>query len=140
MSRRLTILLLVGPALLLIAAFLGALFNVLSLSIGGPDDGGTFGLYAEFLGDPYYLRYLWNSARTASYVTLFGLVLGFPIAYAICRAPRIVGVVLMLTLAVQFFSIYVIKMYGWMPARQQWRDQQAAPDHRADGCAGKADV
>lgn len=114
MFRSLTPLALIGPALLLIAAFLGALFNVLSLSIGGADDGEALGLYREFLGDPYYLGYLWNSARTATYVTALGLVLGFPIAYAICRARHIVGVLLMLTLAIQFFSIYVIKMYGWM--------------------------
>jgi putative spermidine/putrescine transport system permease protein len=114
MLSRLQIPILIGPAMLLIAVFLGALFNVLSLSFGEADEGSALGLYAEFLGDPYYRVYLWNSARIASYVTAVGLLLGFPIAYAICRAPRIVGVLLMLTLAIQFFSIYVVKMYGWM--------------------------
>lgn len=114
MASRLPVLLLLGPALAVIVLFLGALVGVLALSVQPVDGGPALGLYAKFLGDPYYLQYLWNSLWIAGYTTFIGLVIGYPIAFVMCRGPRPLAVGITLALAIQFFSIYVIKMYGWM--------------------------
>lgn len=106
---------LVGPALALVGVFFGALAAVLAWSVSGPRGvGWSIVPYAAFVADPYHLAYLGRSLWIATYATAVCLALGYPVAYAMSRGSRRFAVVATLTLAIQFFSIYVIKMYGWM--------------------------
>lgn len=57
---------------------------------------------------------LFQSIWIAFYVTVICLLLGYPIAIAMSRSSRTVASLITLALAIQFFSIYVVKMYGWM--------------------------
>jgi len=114
MKARLGFLLLLLPALGLIAGFLTALTSVLVLSV--VDSSGALSLesYRLFLGDDRYMGILLRSVWIAAYVTVICLVLGYPIAIAMSRASRTTASLITLALAIQFFSIYVVKMYGWM--------------------------
>lgn len=114
MKSRLGLLLLLLPALGLIAGFLTALTSVLVMSV--VDSSGALSLesYRSFLGDERYMTILLRSVWIAFYVTVICLVLGYPIAIAMSRSSRTVASLITLALAIQFFSIYVVKMYGWM--------------------------
>ncbi|MBX3521777.1 MAG: ABC transporter permease [Xanthobacteraceae bacterium] len=114
MKAKLGVLLLLLPALGLIAGFLIALTSVLIMSV--LDSSGALSLesYRSFLGDERNLTILFQSIWIAFYVTVICLLLGYPIAIAMSRSSRTVASLITLALAIQFFSIYVVKMYGWM--------------------------
>ncbi|MBX3513846.1 MAG: ABC transporter permease [Xanthobacteraceae bacterium] len=114
MKAKLGVLLLLLPALGLIAGFLIALTSVLVMSV--LDSSGALSLesYRSFLGDERNLTILFQSIWIAFYVTVICLILGYPIAIAMSRSSRTVASLITLALAIQFFSIYVVKMYGWM--------------------------
>ncbi|MEL3892042.1 ABC transporter permease [Ferrovibrio sp. MS7] len=107
-------LLLVGPALILLVFFFAALTTVLSLSMRNAAGDFTLANFVSFAADGHFRTYLWRSVRIASYVTLIVLLAGYPIAYVMSRGSRRFATFITLTLAIQFFSIYVVKMYGWM--------------------------
>lgn len=93
-SARLHGLLLVLPALLLVAAFLLApLALVLRYSLDVYDPAslmkGVFSAenYVKLVQDPFYLRVLVFTAEIAALSTLICLVLGYPVAYFISRSP-----------------------------------------------------
>jgi ABC-type spermidine/putrescine transport system permease subunit I len=105
-------LLLVLPALLVMAVFLAGLAIVGVTSFAAAP--GQWGLrqYARFLSDPLYLRYLWRSFRVAAYCTPITLLLGYPVAYLMARASGAVRLGLTILLVVQFFTSYVIRAYA----------------------------
>ncbi len=107
-------LLLVGPALILLVFFFAALTTVLSLSVRNAAGDLTIANFVGFASDGHFRTYLLRSLRIASYVTLIVLLAGYPIAYVMSRGSRRFATFITLTLAIQFFSIYVVKMYGWM--------------------------
>ncbi len=114
MTQKIRAFLLVSPAMILLVVFFAALTTVLSMSVRNPAGDFTFANYIRFVNDTHFLGYLWRSIRVASYVTLVALIAGYPIAYVMSRGSRRFASIITLALAIQFFSIYVIKMYGWM--------------------------
>lgn len=70
--------------------------------------------YRRFLGDPFYLGYLWRSFRVALYCTPVTLLLAYPVAYVMARATRPVRLLMTVLLVVQFFTSYVIRGYALM--------------------------
>lgn len=114
MTQRIRAFLLVSPAMLLLVVFFAALTTVLSMSVRNTAGDFTFANYIRFASDAHFLGYLWRSIRVACYVTLVALIAGYPIAYVMSRGSRRFASIITLALAIQFFSIYVIKMYGWM--------------------------
>lgn len=107
-------LLLVVPSLLLLLYFFSALGTVLSFSVTDVAGRFTFNNFSEFAADPRYRTFLLRSVWIAIYTTSITLVLGFPVAYVMSRGSRQLASIVTLILAIQFFSIYVVKMYGWM--------------------------
>ena len=114
MRHRSRLALLLGPSLLLVGVFFAALAGVFASSFLAPDGTLTFRAYAAVFGDEYYVRALLRSLWIACYATAISFVLGYPIAYMMSRGSRRFATIATLALAIQFFSIYVIKMYGWM--------------------------
>lgn len=85
---------LVGPALLLVAAFLLApLVLILRFSLDVYDPAqlmkGVFSLenYVKLFRDPFYTGVLAFTAQIAALSTLICLLLGYPVAYFISRSP-----------------------------------------------------
>lgn len=105
---------LLAPSVSLMVVLFAALSAVLALSVVMPDGTLSAQHYLRFASDGYYRGALLRSLFIAGYCALVCLVLGYPIAYVISRgAPRF-ATLATLVLAIQFFSIYVVKMYGWM--------------------------
>ena len=74
----------------------------------------------ELLGsDPLYLLSYLKSVQIAAFSTLFLLVIGYPIAYAIARMPRRWQGVFVLLTALPFWTSLLIRIYSWMNILQR---------------------
>ncbi len=81
---------------------------------GPPLNVFTLANYAKVLADPFYWKILRNTFWYAGLSTALTLLLGYPVAYAIARAPnRRRPLLLMLLIAPLLVSV-VVRAYGWM--------------------------
>jgi putrescine transport system permease protein len=70
--------------------------------------------YAFLLSDRLYgIAYL-NSLRVAAVATLCALVIGYPMAYAIARAPAELRSVLLMLVVVPSWTSFLIRVYAWI--------------------------
>lgn len=121
MSPRATSWLLMAPGLL----WLGVLMVVPCLLIfvliffergtyGGIDwNAATFGNVARAF-EPLYLSIFLDSGRIAFLATLFALLIGYPAAYAIARAPAGRQTALLFLAMLPFWTNYLIRTYAWI--------------------------
>ena len=120
MSRR-AVLLLLAPAVLLIAALLGApLLWLIRFSIHEGQSGVTptgaltLAHYARALGDGFYLAVFGRTLGLALLITLVSAIVSYPLAHFMWQAsPRWRGVLTILALSPLLVSI-VVSSYGWM--------------------------
>ena len=69
----------------------------------------------RFLGsDPLYLDAYLGSLRIAGIATLLCLLLGFPLAYAIARAPERWRLPLLMGIVLPFWTSFLIRVYAWI--------------------------
>jgi spermidine/putrescine transport system permease protein len=68
----------------------------------------------ERVFDPLYARIFLNSARIAATVTLLAILVAYPAAYAISRAPRSRQPILLFFAVLPFWSNYLIRTYAWI--------------------------
>lgn len=80
---------------------------------GGIDYVFTWGNYQRAL-DPLYLEILLRSAKIAGLATLYAVLIGYPAAYAIARAPRQRQAVYLFLVMLPFWSNYLIRTYAWI--------------------------
>jgi len=64
--------------------------------------------------DPLYATILWDSFRIAGLATIFGLVIGYPAAYAISKAPERWQTSLLFLAILPFWTNYLIRTYAWI--------------------------
>jgi putrescine transport system permease protein len=70
--------------------------------------------YAFLLSDRLYgIAYL-NSLRVAAVATLWALAIGYPMAYAIARAPAELRSVLLMLVVVPSWTSFLIRVYAWI--------------------------
>lgn len=120
MSRRAALLLL-APAVLLIAALLAAplgwliRFSVHAGQSGVTPSGGlTLAHYARALTDAFYLEVFGRTVVMAVIITLTSAVVSYPLAHFMWQAPkRWRGALTILALSPLLVSI-VVSSYGWM--------------------------
>lgn len=65
-------------------------------------------------GDNIYLLTYWLSIKTALITTIICLLLGYPIAYAISRAPERIRNGLLLAIMLPFWTSFLLRVYAWM--------------------------
>jgi putrescine transport system permease protein len=70
--------------------------------------------YARLVGDDLYALAYLNAAKFAAVSTLFCLLLGYPLAYGIVRAPRRLRPVLLLLVILPFWTSFLIRVYAWI--------------------------
>jgi putrescine transport system permease protein len=70
--------------------------------------------YGLLGSDPLYLLSYVKSVEIAAFSTLILLVVGYPIAYGISRAPRRAQAVLVLLVVLPFWTSFLIRIYAWM--------------------------
>ncbi|WP_339463591.1 ABC transporter permease [Pseudomonas sp. EA_105y_Pfl2_R69] len=80
---------------------------------GGIDYVFTWDNYQRAL-DPLYLEILLRSAKIAGLATLYAVLIGYPAAYAIARAPRQRQAVYLFLVMLPFWSNYLIRTYAWI--------------------------
>lgn len=112
---------LLGPVGALYAIqFLGPLVFLLVMSFWpgvpgrSPVPGFTFDNYTSVLTDGYTLGILWRTVSMGLMVSALALVLGFPVAYGIARAPARYRPLLLIGVLLPFLTSAVIRSFGWM--------------------------
>ena len=68
--------------------------------------------YRYLLSDPLYVLSYAYSLRTALVSTLICLLLGYPMAYAIARAPRRTQNVLLMVIILPFWTSFLLRVYA----------------------------
>lgn len=137
MSRRSSAWLPALPFLWLGLFFLVPLLNVLKISLSDPataqppyrpvlDAAGGWNAWTEFLAaldlenystlasDDLYWQAGLSSIRIAAVATLVLLVIAYPIALAMARAPRSWRVVLVALVILPFWTSFLIRVYAWI--------------------------
>jgi len=85
------------------------------------DDAGVLqiGLHLDnfirlFSDDPIYLLSYLSSLRNAAVTTVFCLLIGYPMAYAIARAQPTLRPVLLMLIVLPFWTSFLIRIYAWI--------------------------
>lgn len=68
--------------------------------------------YLSIFSDNYYVNAFLNSLRIAGVATLLTLVVAFPMAYAMARAPKHLRGVLLMLVILPFWSSFLIRVYA----------------------------
>jgi putrescine transport system permease protein len=74
----------------------------------------VFDNFAYLLEDDLYIFTYYNSIRIAGISTFICLLLGYPIAYAIVRAPQTTKNILLLMIILPFWTSFLLRVYAWM--------------------------
>jgi spermidine/putrescine transport system permease protein len=111
---------LAAPAVLWLLAFMVApCLHVLSYAFfqrgtwGGIEYSFTLENFARVF-DPLYAKIFLNSARIALTTTILAILIAYPAAYAISRAPRVRQPMLLFFAVLPFWSNYLIRTYAWI--------------------------
>jgi len=70
--------------------------------------------YVFLLSDPLYVSALLSSLRIAALSAFIALLVGYPIALGIARAPERWRPILLLAVALPFWTSFLIRVYAWM--------------------------
>ena len=70
--------------------------------------------YATIFGDSLYLWSYLKSLTVATLSTVILLAIGYPVAYALARAPRRLQGVLVLLVVLPFWTSFLIRVYAWV--------------------------
>lgn len=74
----------------------------------------NLGNYLFLLSDSLYIAAYWGSVKTAFIATLACLLLGYPMAYAMARAPARWQLLLLLLVMLPSWTSFLIRVYAWM--------------------------
>ena len=70
--------------------------------------------YIWLAGDPLYINSYLSSVTIAFISTVLALLLGFPIAYGMARAPAGWRPILMMMIILPFWTSFLIRVYAWI--------------------------
>jgi putrescine transport system permease protein len=70
--------------------------------------------YTFLLGDALYVKALINSLRVAATSAFACLLIGYPVALAIARAPQRWRALLLLTVILPLWTSFLIRVYAWI--------------------------
>jgi putrescine transport system permease protein len=74
----------------------------------------SFENYRWLIDDPLYYRAYISSVSIAFVSTFFTLLLGYPLAYAMARAPSSLRTVLLMMVILPFWTSFLIRVYAWI--------------------------
>lgn len=74
----------------------------------------TFSNFTWLFSDPLYIQAYWNSIKVAFNATFFALLLGYPMAYAIAKAPSHLQPTWLLLVLLPSWTSFLIRVYAWM--------------------------
>ena len=73
-----------------------------------------FSNFAFIFGDSLYIAAFLNSLQVAGISTLAALLIGYPMAYGIARAPGTWRNILFLLVVLPFFTSFLLRVYAWI--------------------------
>lgn len=73
-----------------------------------------WGNYAYLWEDPLYLAAYLNSIKVAAISTIICLLIGYPMALGIARAPSGMRIVLLMLVILPFWTSFLIRIYAWI--------------------------
>jgi putrescine transport system permease protein len=79
----------------------------------------SFDNYRALLADQLYLLSYLKSLEIAGIATVVLLLIGFPIAYGMARAPRRLQPVLLMLVILPFWTAFLIRIYAWINILQR---------------------
>jgi putative spermidine/putrescine transport system permease protein len=116
-EREIFVLLAPGILLLLIGFFV-PIGYLCSLSFIVGNEGGKtllgFSQYMRFLTDPYYWAVSERTLRLSLIITLFCLLLGFPLSYLMSRVSLRIRLWLTVLVILPLMTSVVIRTFGWL--------------------------
>ncbi len=74
----------------------------------------NLGNFAFLVEDDLYWRAYLNSIMVAAISTVFCLLIGYPIAYAMARSNPSIRNILLLLVTLPFFTSFLLRVYAWM--------------------------
>ncbi|MCW4113561.1 ABC transporter permease subunit [Aurantimonas sp. MSK8Z-1] len=74
----------------------------------------TIDNYTWIAGDPLYVKAYLSSLRMAAISTALALLVGYPVAYGIARAPRSIRSLLVMLTILPFWTSFLIRVYAWI--------------------------
>ncbi len=74
----------------------------------------NLGNYLFLLSDSLYVAAYWGSIKTAFISTTVCLLIGYPMAYAMARAPGRWQLILLLLVMLPSWTSFLIRVYAWM--------------------------
>ena len=79
----------------------------------------SFNNYVSLASDWLYLAAYLKSLEVAAFSTLMLLALGYPVAYAMARAPRRLQAALVMLVVLPFWTSFLIRVYAWINILQR---------------------
>src|SRR6266516_1874624 len=79
----------------------------------------SFDNYVSLASDWLYLAAYLKSLEIAAFSTLMLLALGYPVAYAMARAPRRLQAALVMLVVLPFWTSFLIRVYAWINILQR---------------------
>lgn len=105
--------LLVLPFLgMLIALYIGPILNILWLSVTDPEPG--LANYAQLATSESLIRIIANTLRICLLTTLFSVVIGYLIAYAMVHASARNQSVMLALLLISFWISVLVRTFSWL--------------------------
>ncbi len=105
--------LLIAPLLLLVVAlYLGPILNILWLSISDPEPG--MGNYRKLYESDTLLRIMWTTLRICLITTIFSVLLGYSIAYAMVHSHQKQKNYMLTFLLVSFWISILVRTFSWL--------------------------
>lgn len=105
-------LLLTPIALYLTLMFLIPLGDVAAMSL--TEGRGALANYSRALTSDLYQRTMINTFVTAATVTVFCLIVGFPLAYLMSVSSRRVAMAILLLITMSFWTSFLVRTFAWM--------------------------
>ena len=70
--------------------------------------------YSFIFSDPLYYSAYWSSLKIAAISTFLTLLVAYPVAYGMARAPREWQPTLVMLVILPFWTSFLIRVYAWM--------------------------
>lgn len=99
-------------ALVLAALYVFPLAQLL-ISSFSTASGFNVSRYAALLSDGGFLQVILRTLRISVLVCLFGSAIGYPIAYAAVRAPKLVAASMLACVTLPLFTSTLVRSYAW---------------------------
>lgn len=99
-------------ALLLVPLYLYPLAQIASRSFG--TEGWSLANYLELFRDPFLLRVLYQTLRVALVVAVLCVLVGYPIAYAMCVVSERARRTMTLLVLLPFWTSILVRAFAWI--------------------------